>query len=151
MQLNRSQGLRLPPEKAGQLTIPTPSPGPGHQRLMTKSGSRSAPFSTLDFTVPEATSALVPRSMGPQQLVELGASGRLDAWRGMGQSSFGSGRRMVLELTDALKEQRRNATLEAGYTLDGVGASRGDPALKLPRYLPYYDSKQVPFLKSAER
>jgi hypothetical protein len=115
----------------------------------------------MDFSRPDlaAESQLMPRTvrLGPaaaaahDQLVELGAAQSLEGWSGMGASTFGSSRRMVLEQTKALKEGRRAKALEAGFTLDGVGSSAGDPALLLPRYLPYYDASQVLFLKSPER
>lgn len=83
--------------------------------------------------------------------LEAKAARELGAWREFGGSAFGSSRRMVLELKESLHAHRQRLDREAGFTLDANAVARGDPDIRLPPYLPYYDPKQANFLKSRER
>jgi len=73
---------------------------------------------------------------------ELDALRSLEGYEELGGSTYGSGRRLVMELKESVKQQRRRDAREAGFSLDCVGVSKHE-ALRVPRYLPYYDETQV--------
>ena len=148
MLLNRTQEVRLPPEKVEQLRLPSPTPAYDRSKARTASPPQgtAAPLDVALYTTLPAPRAHHVGSIAEAQAVDL-----LRASTQLGASSFGAQRRMVMGMKESIKAQRRQASREAGWTLDCVGSAKGDPMIRLPRYLPYYDSKQSLFLKAPER
>lgn len=141
----------LQPEKFDALAIADPS-WTETNAAAAEPLSPGAPQSYAQPVTMRASSSSMVAPLSTESYLGSTAAQSLKGHKEMGSSLFGSGRRMVLELKDSIRDERRNRARELDFTLDCVSASvSGDPDIRLPRYLPYYDANQVLFLKSPER
>jgi len=147
--LARAQLRSAPPSSKTGFTNSSSMGGMNDTRgqSLPPSGFGSPPCTTSSLSSGVGSFALQQKSVATGEFSE-GLRGQLDALRSLegyeelGGSTYGSGRRLVMELKESVKQQRRRDAREAGFSLDCVGVSKHE-ALRVPRYLPYYDETQV--------